>query len=80
MEILKELFEEKSPKKLYRAPIDSLISKYRSIEFERELNTLSIQHRKHDFVDNRISGAVTSKRYKGTRTEFEKKQINKINL
>ena len=39
-----------------------------------ELNTLSIQHRKHDFMNNRISGSISSKNYRGcSRTEFEEK-------
>ena len=79
MDILTKLFEEKSPKKLYKSSFDQRMTKFKSIEFERELNTLSIQHRKHDFVNNNISGAVTSKRYKGSRTEFEKSKIAKHN-
>ena len=42
MEILEKLFEEKAPKKPYRTSLEERITKFKSIEFERELNTLSI--------------------------------------
>ena len=78
MEILENMFKHNSPKSRYHKNVHIDVGAYRGTEFMSELNTLSINHRKHDFVNNAISNSLMTKRYKCVRTEFESQRESDI--